>query len=144
MGYKINSIWTELRKDDIMELNAIIDDEYCNELEIGRKLNLMKKFKVAFNKALNDFNFDTVLAFMNENNWEWANYDGTSQYAVPTKEKIVEFLETDCFKHGLYNIIELNKKSYWTFSGGIVFEMYWNGGEAYVNIYFDIAHFEKD
>ena len=31
MGYKINSIWTELRKDDIMELNAIIDDEYCND-----------------------------------------------------------------------------------------------------------------
>ena len=144
MGYKINSLWTEIRKDDIMELNAIIDDEYCNELEIGRKLNLMNKFKVAFNKALNDFNFDNVLAFMNENNWEWANYDGTSQYAVPTKEKIVKFLETDCFKHGLYNIIELNKKSYWTLSGGIVFEMYWNDGEAYVNIYFDIAHFEKD
>ena len=32
MGYKINSIWTKLRKDDIMELNAIIDDEYCNPL----------------------------------------------------------------------------------------------------------------
>ena len=34
MGYKINSLWTEIHKDDIMELNAIIDDEYCNELYI--------------------------------------------------------------------------------------------------------------
>jgi hypothetical protein len=63
---------------------------------------------------------------------------------VPTKEKIIEFLETDCFKHGLYNIIELNKKSYGTCSGGIVFEMDWIDGEAYVDIYFDIAHFKKD
>lgn len=144
MGYKINSLWAEIRKDDIMELNAIIDDEYCNDLEIGRKLNIMKKFKVAFNKALNDFNFDTVLAFMNENNWEWANYDGDLQYAVPTKEKIIKFIKNDLFKRGLYNIIELYEKSFSSFSGGIVFEMNWFNGEAYVNIYFDIAHFEKD
>ena len=144
MGYKINSLWTEIHKDDIMELNAIIDDEYCNDLEIGRKLNMMKKFKVALDKELNDFNFDTVLAFMNENNWEWANYDGTSQYAVPTEEKIIKFIKNDLFKRGLYNIIELNEKSFSSFSGGIVFEMDWFNGEAYVNIYFDIAHFEKD
>lgn len=144
MGYKINSLWTEIHKDDIMELNAIIDDEYCNDLEIGRKLNIMKKFKVALDKELTDFNFDTVLAFMNENNWEWANYDGDLQYAVPTEEKIIKFIKNDLFKHGLYNIIELNEKSFSAFSGGIVFEMNWFNGEAYVNIYFDIAHFEKD
>ena len=143
MGYKINSTWRQLRKNDIEELNSIIDDEYCNELEIGRKLNLMKKIKKAFNEELESFNFDTVLKFMNDNNWEWANYDGTLQFAIPTKEKIIEHLRTD-LKHGMYRIIELNEKSYQAFSGGIVFEIVIIGNNAYVSIYFDIAHFVKD
>lgn len=143
MGYKINSTWKQLRKNDIEELNSIIDDEYCNELEIGRKLSLMKKIKKAFDEELKSFNFDTVLKFMNDNNWEWANYDGTSQLAIPTKEKIIEHLRAN-LKHGMYRIIELNEKSYNVFSGGIVFEIDIIGYNAYVSIYFDIAHFVKD
>ena len=50
MGYKINSIWTKLRKDDIMELNAIIDDEYCNPLTSFNKKNLVVS-KIIFNFA---------------------------------------------------------------------------------------------
>ena len=143
MGYKINSVWAQLRKNDIEELNSIIDDEYCNELEIGRKLNLMKEIKKAFNKELESFNFDTVIKFMNDNNWEWANYDGTLQYAIPTKEKMIEHLRSN-LKHGMYKIIKLNEKSYQTFSGGIVFSINIIGNDVYVSIYFDIAHFVKD
>ena len=143
MGYKINSVWTQLRKNDIEELNSIIDDEYCNELEIGRKLNLMKEIKKAFNKELESFNFDTVIKFMNDNNWEWADYDGTLQYAIPTKEKMIEHLRLN-LKHGMYKIIKLNEKSYQSFSGGIVFGINIIGNDVYVSIYFDIAHFVKD
>jgi hypothetical protein len=143
MGYKIDSTWKQSRKNDIEELNSIIDDEYCNELEIGHKLNLMKKIKDAFHKALESFNFDIVLKFMNDNNWEWINYDGDVGYAIPTKEIIIENLKTD-LKHGMYRIIELNEKSYQVFSGGILFEINIIGNNAYVSIYFDIAHFVKD
>ena len=143
MGYKIDSTWKQLRKKDIEELNSIIDDEYCNELEIGRKLNLMEKIKKAFNEELESFDFDNVLKFMNDNNWVWANYDGGLHYAVPTEERIIEHLRTD-LKHGMYHIIELNEKSYQVFSGGIVFGINIIGNDAYVSIYFDIAHFVKD
>ena len=53
MGYEINSTWTRMHKTDIEELNDIIDDKYCREMEIARKLNLMKKFKEAFDKEIN-------------------------------------------------------------------------------------------
>ena len=143
MGYKINSTWAQIHKNDIEELNSIIDDEYCNELEIGRKLNLMKKIKRAFDEELNSFNFDTVLKFMNDNNWEWINYDDISKYAIPTKERIIKRLRTD-LKHGMYHIIELKEKSYQVFSGGIVFGIDITDNDVCVSIYFDIAHFVKD
>lgn len=144
MGYKINSTWTRMRQNDIEELNAIIDDEYCNELEIGRKLNMMKAFKKSYKDAVNDFNFDTVIKFMTENSWTWACYDDSKcKYAVPTKERIIKHFE-ESFKHGLFNIIELNETSYSTFSGGVIFDMDWIDGKAYVEIYFDIAHYKND
>lgn len=143
MGYKINSTWTQIHKNDIEELNSIIDDEYCNELEIGRKLNLMKKIKRAFDEELNSFNFDTVLKFMNDNNWEWINYDDISKYEIPTKERIIKYLK-NVLKHGMYHIIELKEKSYQVFSGGIVFGIDITDNDVCVSIYFDIAHFVKD
>ena len=142
MGYKINSIWKERRKNDIEKLNAIIDDEYCNELEIGRKLNLMEKFNNALEEALDEFDFNAVIQFMKDNDWEWAHYEnGKSFYAVPTKKHIIETIKNDFFKHGLYEIIVLNKTSFRALSGGIVFDMNLIDGKAFIDIYFDIAHF---
>lgn len=145
MKYEINSIWTKMREKDIQELNNILDDEYCRELEIGRKLNIMKGFKKAFNEAINEFRFDIVLKFMKDNNWKWHHYeDGKEEYVVPTKDRIIKVLREDYLKHGLYNIIELNKTSFSLESGGIVFEMNMIEDNYYVGIYFDIAHFVRD
>ena len=145
MGYEINSTWTRLRENDIKELNKIIDDEYCRELEIGRKLNIMKKFNEAFWKEVSKFKFDIVLNFMKEHNWEWIHYEnGTSFYAVPTKEHIIDVLKNEHLKHGLYEIIKLGKTSYAVESGGIMFNMDMRDNEYYVNIRFDIAHFTED
>lgn len=145
MGYEINSTWTELRAKDIKKLNEIIDDEYCRELEIGRKLNIMKKFNKAFYEAISEFRFDIVLNFMKEHNWEWFHYEnGKSFYAVPTKEHFIEVLKNDYLKHGLYEIIELGKTSFSMSGGGIMFNMNMYGDEYYVEIGFDIAHFTKD
>ena len=149
MGYKINSPWTELRKDDIIRLNEIIDDQYCNELEIGRKLNIMEAFEKEFNKALNDFDFEIVINYMKSVNWEWALYkNGKSYYGVPTAHDIIDSLKSH-LKHGLFNIIELNKKEYGVSGGGIVFDMgmktdYPTRDTIWVDIYFDIAHFKND
>jgi hypothetical protein len=145
MGYQINSTWTKLREKDIKKLNEIIDDEYCRELEIGRKLNIMKKFNEAFNKAVSEFRFDIVLDFMKEHNWEWFHYEnGKSFYAVPTEEHMIDVMKNDYLKHGLYEIIELGKTSFSMSGGGIVFSMDVIGNECYVEIGFDIAHFTKD
>lgn len=145
MGYEINSTWTKLRENDIKKLNEIIDDEYCRDLEIGRKLNIMEKFNKAFDKAISDFRFDIVLKFMKDYNWEWAHYEnGKSFYAVPTKEHFIDVLKNDYLKHGLYEIIELGKTSFSMSGGGIVFSMDMIGYECYVEISFDIAHFTKD
>ena len=144
MGYEINSTWTRLREKDINKLNEIIDDEYCRELEIGRKLNIMKKFKEAFWKEVSEVRFDIIRKFMLDNNWEWFHYEnGKSFYAVPTKEHMIDALKNDYLKHGLYEIIELGKTSYHISGGGIIFSMDMIGNECYVNIGFDIAHFTK-
>ena len=132
MGYEINSTWTKLREKDIQKLNEIIDDEYCNELEIGRKLNIMKKFSLYW---------ENILEFMTDHNWTWFFYDGKEQYRIPTKEEMIERLKTDFLKHGLYEIIELGKNSYGSFSGGFNVEMGIHEGNYYVHICFDIAHF---
>lgn len=145
MGYEINSTWTKLRENDIRKLNEIIDDEYCKEREIGRKLNIMKEFNKAFDEAVSEFRFDIVLNFMKEHNWEWFHYEnGKSFYAVPTKEHFIKTLKNDYLKHGLYEIIELGKTSFSMSGGGIVFSMDMIGHECYVEIGFDIAHFTKD
>ena len=144
MGYEINSTWTRLREKDIKKLNAIIDDEYCNELEIGRKLNIMEKFNKAFYEAVSNFRFDIVLKFMKDNDWEWYHYkNGKSFYAVPTEEHFIEVLKNDYLKHGLYDILELGKTSFSMSGGGIVFSMDMIGNNCYVDIAFDIAHFTK-
>lgn len=148
MGYQINSAWTKLREKDILELNKIIDDEYCNEIEIGRKLNIMEAFEKKLDEAINDFDFDTVIKFMKSVNWEWAHYkNGKHYYAVPSRADIIDSIKSN-FKHGLYNIIELNKKNYCVSGGGIVFDMgmkmdYPLSDTIWIDIYFDIAHFCK-
>lgn len=145
MGYQINSTWTELRRKDIEALNKIIDDQYCNELEIGRKLNLMEKLNKAFEDELKHFNFDVVLKFMHDNNWEWSHYEnGKSFNAVPTKEYMIEQLRNDFLKHCMFNIIELGKSESSVGSGGLILDIGIHGSNTWCNIYFDIAHFIKD
>ena len=145
MGYEINSTWTRLRGKDIQKLNEIIDDEYCKELEIGRKLSIMENFNKAFAEAISNFRFDIVLKFMQEHNWQWFHYEnGKSFYAVPTKEHFIEVLKEEYLKQGLYEIIECGETSFSMSGGGIVFSMDMIGYECYVEIGFDIAHFTKD
>jgi len=146
MGYQINSTWTEFRRKDIEKLNKIIDDEYCNELEIGRKLHIMEVFEKKLNEVINDFNFDNVIKFMKMTNWTWSMYkNGKSYEAIPNRKEIIDTIKVDFFKHGLYNIIELGHKEYGSSTGGLVFDMgmttdYPTDDTTYVNIYFDIAH----
>ena len=145
MGYQINSTWTRLRKDDIERLNEIIDDEYCIEQEIGRKLNLMEKLTDAFDEEVNRFNFDVVLEFMNSHDWKWAFYEnGKSFYKVHDKDDIIKTLKTDFLKHALYDIIELGKSEAGTESGGLVIDMGVHGSDVWCRINFDIAHYTSD
>ena len=150
MGYKINSPWTELRKNDIEKLNEIIDNEYCIEQEIGRKLNIMKVFEELFKKAIEDFNFDLVLKFMHDHNWVWSMYEnGKSFYKIPNKIEMIKMMRREFLNHGLYAIIELGKKEWGSTTGGVVFDMgitgeYASKNNCYLNIYFDIAHFVND
>lgn len=145
MGYKINSDWTRFHEKEINRLNKIIDDkyynEYCNELEIGRKLNIMHRFEEEFDKEIENLNWDSILKFMKDNNWQWCFYDSISNYRVPTKEEIIKRLRNDHFKHSLYHIIELGEIHYAIFSGGFNVELGYLGDNFWVNIYFDIAHF---
>jgi len=148
MGYKINSPWTKIREKDINRLNEIIDDEYCNEMEIGRKLHILETFEKKLNEEINRFKFDIVIKFMKANKWTWFLYkNGKSSYEVPTKEDIIDSIK-DNFKHGLFEIIELNHNRYGSSGGGIVFEMgmlgeYPSDDNCYIDIYFDIAHYSK-
>lgn len=144
MGYAINTTWTQLRRKDIEELNEIIDDEYCRELEIGRKLNMMKKFKDEFDKEINSLNWEIITNYMEENNWKWYMGGDLDNLAIPTKEQMIERLKTDFLKHGLYKIIELGNERYSSFSGGFNVEMGYDGDRYWVHICFDIAHFYND
>ena len=142
MGYTINSTWTRLRQKDIEKLNKIIDDEYCIELEIGRKLNLMKQFDKALNEALENFNFKVVNEFMVAHNWEWAMYkDGKQYYKVPSWDEMKDAIKNDMYKHALYNILELKETHETISSGGLVLDMGIEGNDVWVQIYFDIATF---
>lgn len=140
MGYQINSTWTKIRQKDIKELNKIIDDEYCVEKEIGRKIALMKDFNKAFENAVEDFDFDAVLSYMKSVGWEWAIT--LDKFSVPTKEQMINTMKS-FLKTGLYDILERNKTRYCVSSGGIVFNMHIYNENAYIDIYFDIAHFVK-
>ena len=147
MGYQINSSYTKLRKDDIERLNKIIDDEYCNEQEISRKLNIMMTMEEKLDEAIEDFNFKVVIEFMTQHNWKWAQHkNGKTYMSVPDKNDIIEFIRKDFFKHGLYDLIESGKKKFSCSSGGIVFFMGYDGDycgsdSAWVSIYFDIANY---
>lgn len=144
MGYAINTTWTQLRRNDIEKLNEIIDDEYCREREIGRKLNMMKNFEEEFDKEINSLNWERITNYMKENNWKWYMGGRLDNYAIPTKEEMIESLKTQFIKHGLYEIIELGKERYSSFSGGFNVEMGCNGDRYWVHICFDIAHFHSD
>ena len=146
MGYEINSTWTRLRENDIKRLNEVINNKYCIELEIGRKLNIMKKFKAEFDKEIASLNWDSITKFMKEHDWTWYMGGGSFDNCyTPTKEEMIERLASaDFLKRGLYEIIELGKDRFSTFSGGFNFEMGCSGNICWVHICFDIAHFSKD
>ena len=150
MGYQINTSWTKLRKDDIERLNKIIDDEYCNEHQIARKLNIMRTMEKKLDEAIEKFNFKVVIEFMTQHNWKWAHYkNGKSYMAVPDKKDIIKFIKTDFFKHGLYALIESGKKNFSCSSGGLIFFMGYDGDyccsdSAWVTVYFDIANYVGD
>ena len=147
MGYQINSAWTRLRKKDINRLNEIIDNKYCIEEEIGRKLHIMEVFEKLLNEEFNNVRFDIIESFMKASNWEWSFYEnGKSFYKIPNKEDMIKMIRREFFNHALYDIIELNKKEYTCSTGGFVFNMGMTGEytckeNCYLNIYFDIAHF---
>ena len=143
MGYEINSTWTRLRQKDIEKLNKIIDDEYCRELEIGRKLNIMDKITDEFDKEINSLNWDNITKYMKEHDWTWYMGGNFDNCYTPTKEEMIERLRKDFLKRGLYEIIELGKDRFSTFSGGFNLEIGHNGSSYWVHICFDIAHFVK-
>ena len=145
MGYKINSTWTRLRQDDIKKLNEIIDNEYCNELVIGRKLNMMKKFNQEFENEIDSLNFDIILKFMKDNDWKWSTYEnGKPSLKVPSKKYIIKVLRNEFLNHGLFHIIELGETQYSCSSGGLTINMGVNGSDVYLSICFDISHFHHE
>jgi hypothetical protein len=147
MGYPINSTWTRLREKDINRLNEIIDDEYCIEQEIGRKLHIMEVFENLLEEEFNRLKWSNIKNFMNANNWEWSFYEnGKSFYKIPDIGDMRKMIRREFFNHALYDIIELGKKEYTCSTGGFVFNMGMTGEypskeNCYLNIWFDIAHF---
>lgn len=144
MGYKIDSIWTKMNENRIDKLNAIIDDHYCIENEIARKLSIMDQITQEFNREVNSINFDNIVNYMQANDWKWAFYDDGPSYRVPTKDEMITFLKENFLRNGLYDMIELGKHRFNISSGGFCFDISLNNGIYYVNIVFDIAHFMKD
>ena len=147
MGYQINSTWTRLREKDINRLNKIIDNEYCIEQEIGRKLHIMEVFENLLEEELNRLRFDIIEPFMQAANWEWSFYEnGKSFYKIPDKNDMIKMIKREFFDHALYDIIELGKKEYTCSTGGFVFNAGINGDypskdNCYLSIWFDISHF---
>lgn len=147
MGYQINSAWTRLREKDINRLNEIIDDKYCIEQEIGRKLHIMEVFENLLEEEFNCLKWSNIKNFMNANNWEWSFYEnGKSFYKIPDIGDMRKMIRREFFNHALYDIIELGKKEYTCSTGGFVFNMGMTGEypskeNCYLNIWFDIAHF---
>ena len=122
MGYQINSTWTRLREKDINRLNEIIDDEYCIEQEIGRKLHIMEVFENLLEEEFNRLKWSNIKNFMNANNWEWSFYEnGKSFYKIPDIGDMRKMIKREFFNHALYDIIELGKKEYTCSTGGFVF-----------------------
>jgi len=149
MGYPINSAWTRLREKDINHLNEIIDDEYCNEKVIARKLRILEVFEELLDEELKRLKFDVISKFMKENNWVWSFYEnGKSYEAVPKPQQMINYIKEDFFKHALFEFIELNEKEYTVSGGGFVFNAgmtseYPSKDNCYLSIWFDIAHFVK-
>lgn len=146
MGYQINSTWTRLHKKDINHLNEIINDEYCNEKVIARKLHILEIFEELLDEELNRLRFDVISKFMEENNWVWSFYeDGKSYTAVPKPQQMIAFIKENFFKHALFEFIELNEKEYTVSGGGFVFNAGMTGeypskDNCYLSIWFDISH----
>ena len=137
MKYSTKTTWASFRKDEIEYLNEIAENECLNEIQLGRKLNDIKKFKEAFDNEIKLINWDTILNFMSKNKWHWGNSD-----ECPTKEKMIETLSGfTFFKNGIYHIVELGEKEFSVFTGGFNFQMGKYNGTYCVHICFDIAHY---
>lgn len=145
MTYEINSPWTEMKKNEINELNEIANQRFRIEDEIERKLRIVRAAKKALEKAIDEFNFDVVIRFMKQVGWKWA-YTANGE-AVPTRMDFIKFFYGgDCLKNALYDMIELNKNHFCVTTGGIIFEMlcgdlsYATEDNTWCSISFDIAH----
>lgn len=101
----------------------------------------MEKLTDEFDEEINSLNFDNITKFMKEHDWTWYMGGNLDNCATPTREQMIERLREDFLKHGLYQIIELGKDRFSTFSGGFNLEMGRNGSSYWVHICFDIAHF---
>ena len=149
MGYEINTTWKRMRKDDIERLNQIIDDEYSIELEIGRKLTIMKTFEELLERELEELNFDLIGKFMTYHKWEWAVYEPDCNYRVPNKSDMIKCIKEDLFKPSLFAIIEQGETHCSPSTGGFVLDMGITGESTnkdnfFLSVHFDIAHYNDE
>ena len=151
MKYEINSTWTRMRSKDIEKLNEILDDEYCVEMEIGRKLSLMKVCRTEMENAIKDFNFEIVIAFMKKCNWVWAYTEEekiTHKQCTPSRVDFEKYFE-ECFRHALFRFIENGENIYHVESGGIIFYLHCrdilrpSNHNTYCSISFDISQLKR-
>ena len=143
MEYKINSNWTREQKNDVEKLNKILDNSYCQELEISRKINIMKEFESSFKKEIENIYWDNILDYMKTTNWVWVFPEHGIYYErTPSKEEMIKRLK-DLFEDGLFNIIKLGKTEYICSTGGFTISLHMINNHYNVDILFDIAHYTK-
>lgn len=137
-----------MHSKEIAELNRIAANEYEEDMEIGRKLHIIRVVKQVVQDEIDTLNFDVILNFMKSVNWIWARTIA-GRDMVPTKEDLIKHIHTD-MDHALYKMIELGENRYHVSSGGLDIEIvcsdlsYADKDNTYCNIGFDIAHFVEE
>lgn len=133
------NFWKQEHQDEINRLNAILEDDYCNELYLREKLKLFKKFEEELEDAKKYFNFKRVLKYMNDVNWTWA-YTNQGNNKVPTKEDLLRCID-ELFRHSMFTILKEGKKSTCIATGGLVMNCGISGDDVYISLFFDISIF---
>lgn len=137
-----------MHSKDIAELNRIATNEYEEDMEIGRKLRIIRVVKQVVQDEIDTLNFDVILNFMKSVNWIWA-HTIAGRDMVPTKEDLIKHIHND-MDHALYKMIELGENKYHVTSGGLDIEIvcgnlsYADKGNTRCSIGFDIAHFVEE